>query len=100
MNLCRTIRKDEQCAFAGKGGMCEYIGDKCYQIVEDCNDCNNIVIYNEKSYCKIYMSPDAKWYSAECCPMCTTKEKKIKEGQKINPLKASKRAAKARKASK
>jgi hypothetical protein len=32
--------------------------------------------------------------------MCTTKEKKIKEGQKINPLKASKRTAKARKASK
>lgn len=102
MNLCRTIRKDEQCAFAGKGGMCEYIGGKCYPIIDECvNDkkCINVISYGEKDYCKIYAEPAVKWIGGNC-PMSSNKELKLKKEQKINPLKASKRAAKARKAGK
>jgi len=44
------------------------------------------------------MNPESKWLSGRC-PVCTVKvEVKVVE-QKINPLKASKKASKNRKAS-
>lgn len=99
MNICQIVRKGIRCQFAKRDGKCDYTGGRCYPVVINCAECKNVETYNNEIYCKIYMSPDAKWYS-DGCPMNTNKKNVVKEIQKINPLKASKRAAKARKASK
>ncbi len=67
---------------------------QCKPIVEDCTDCNNVVEVNGIKVCKIYPDPEMRWMVGSC-PLATHVEHKWSEtGKKINPLKASKRAAK------
>ena len=91
--LCATVKTGLECAFMNKKG-CGFFGGSCRKIVEKCSDCIKIFDYNSGKYCKVYPDPTSKWLNGKC-PTATHIKLEIKETtQKVNPLKASKRASK------
>lgn len=99
MKICKTTRNGFRCQFATRDGKCTFNGGTCSPVVSACDGCTNIETYGNLVYCKSYMNPESKWIGGAYCPMCSVKKNVDTKTQKINPLKASKRAAKARKAS-
>ncbi len=94
--LCQTVKKDLECAFMTKKG-CSFVGGSCHPIIEKCEGCDRCIEYSSMKYCIVYPDPNAKWAMGGC-PSATHIERAAKEQvQKINPLKASKRASKSKK---
>ena len=63
-------------------------------VVEQCEGCERMVEREGNSYCKTYVDPAAKW-KLGICNFATHKKPEIKVAKnRINPLKASKRASK------
>ncbi len=91
--VCQTVKVGVECAFMTKNG-CGFVGGSCQKVVEQCEGCGKVIEYSEAKYCMVYPNPAGKW-SMGGCPQATHK-KVVKEEtvQKVNPLKASKRAAK------
>jgi len=90
--VCQTIKAGIECAFMTKKG-CGFNGGSCYQITEKCEGCAKVIEHSTGKYCMIYPDPTGKW-SVGGCPMATHIKKSMTEnGQRINPLKASKRAS-------
>ncbi|MGD0276122.1 MAG: PxxKW family cysteine-rich protein [Syntrophales bacterium] len=91
--VCQTIKVGSDCPFMSKRG-CNFNGGFCNVIVEQCEGCSKTVEYSTGKYCKVYPDPVVRWYSGKC-PTATHVKVDIKENiQKLNPLKASKRANK------
>ena len=90
--ICQTIKVGQECGFMTKKG-CSYIGGSCQTIVEACEGCNKILETEAGNFCKVYPNPASKWTTGKC-PTASHVKIEIKEAQKINPLKASKRASK------
>jgi hypothetical protein len=66
-------------------------------VVENCTGCDRVVALEDKSYCPTYAQPEKKWMRGICNFATHVKATVDKEGKtKVNPLKASKRAAKGR----
>ncbi len=66
-------------------------------VVENCTGCERIVAFEDKSYCPTYAQPEKKWVRGICNFATHVKATVDKEGKtKVNPLKASKRAARGR----
>ncbi len=66
-------------------------------VVENCTGCERIVAVEDKSYCPTYAQPAKKWVRGICNFATHVKATVDKEGKtKVNPLKASKRAARGR----
>lgn len=62
-------------------------------VVEQCEGCGRVREFEGKSFCSSYPMPKAKWSLGNC--NFATHVKAAQAGQaKVNPLKASKRAAK------
>jgi len=92
---CDTIRKGVECYFMTDKG-CSYIGGRCYPVVENCEGCERIKEFSEEKYCSSFPEPEAKW-SSGACNFATHVKASYDHGQvKINPIKASKRAARGR----
>lgn len=90
--VCQTIKAGTECAFMTKKG-CGFNGGNCYQIIDKCEGCGKLIEHTTGKYCMVYPDPASKW-SIGGCPAATHIKKAIAEnGQKINPLKASKRAS-------
>jgi hypothetical protein len=90
--VCQTIKVGVECAFMSKTG-CGFNGGSCYQINEKCEGCGKVIEHATGTYCMVYPDPNSKW-SIGGCPMAThIKKETAANGQKINPLKASKRAS-------
>ena len=89
---CQTVKTGFDCAFMTKNG-CGFIGGSCKAIIDKCDGCAKIIDYEASKYCKVYSDPASKWLMGRC-PTATHVKLEIKETQKINPLKASKRASK------
>jgi hypothetical protein len=92
---CTSIKEGMECAFMTAKG-CAYKGGICHQIVEQCSGCNRQLQVGSGWYCATCPEPALKWRTGICnlathvsaaAPASETK-------QKINPLKASKRASK------
>lgn len=63
--------------------------------VEQCNGCERIREFDSQEFCSSYPDPASKWNGGRC--NFATHVKNEATGQaKVNPLKASKRAAKGR----
>ncbi len=93
---CSTVRKGSECAFMGNKG-CNFNGGKCLPVIDKCERCSRTVTLEEGIFCSVAPNPAAKW-SRGACNFATHLEKKAAEEQlKINPLKASKRAAASKK---
>lgn len=66
-------------------------------VVENCTGCERITLFEEVSYCPTYAKPATKWTRGICNFATHIKATVDKEGKiKVNPLKASKRAARGR----
>lgn len=91
--LCQTVKTGMECAFMTKSG-CGFNGGSCVAIIDKCEGCNKILENAMGKYCRIYPDPTAKW-AVGGCPTASHMKREVKEEQKINPLKASKRSRKA-----
>jgi hypothetical protein len=90
--VCETIKAGAECAFMTKKG-CGFNGGSCHQIIDRCEGCNKIIEYTMGKYCMIYPDPASKWAIGGCPTASHIKKDAAARDQKINPLKASKRAA-------
>ncbi|MFO8032872.1 MAG: PxxKW family cysteine-rich protein [Desulfohalobiaceae bacterium] len=69
-------------------------GFKLEPVVEQCQGCERIKEFAGAQYCTSYPKPAAKWRHGACNFATHIKASVDKQGQvKVNPLKASKRAA-------
>lgn len=64
-------------------------------VVEQCSGCDRIREFAEQEFCSSYPSPSRKWIGGRC-NFATHIKATTSSGAKVNPLKASKRAAKGR----
>ncbi len=64
-------------------------------IVDKCEGCERIRTYEEQSFCSSYPAPERKWAGGRC-NFATHVKAAAAAAAKVNPLKASKRAAKGR----
>jgi hypothetical protein len=90
--ICQTIRSGGECAFMTKKG-CGYNGGSCNAIIDKCEGCNKVIVYNSASYCRVYPDPKGKWMTGKCPTASHIKVEVAAPTQKVNPIKASKRAA-------
>jgi len=91
--ICQTIKTGTDCGLMTKKG-CGFKGGACHPIVEQCEGCAKVAEYATGKYYKVYPEPSVKWLAGKC-PTATHIKVEVKEAaQKINPLKASKRANK------
>lgn len=93
---CQTVLPGAECTFWGKQG-CVFTEGSCQLIVENCEGCERIVEGATGQVCSAYPSPEKKW-SAGLCNFATHVKAEIKtDDAKVNPLKASKKAAGSKK---
>ncbi|MGD8563020.1 MAG: PxxKW family cysteine-rich protein [Desulfarculaceae bacterium] len=92
--LCKTTREGYDCAFMSQSG-CNFNGGSCHPAVEACQGCDRTVTSGDMVYCQSYPDPAAKWRYGTC-NFATHVKGESQEAPKLNPLKASKRAGRAR----
>ncbi len=92
---CTLMNQEIDCSFMTKKG-CTFQGGHCATVVEACEGCDNIFSFQEEMYCKMSANPAAKWHVGECNYASHIADAAPTEQKKINPLKASKRAAAGR----
>ncbi len=89
---CQTIQPGVECNFWTKNG-CSFEGNACHNVVEACEGCDRITDSEIGPVCTAYPAPERKW-AGGLCNFATHQKVEIENvNQKINPLKASKRAA-------
>jgi len=93
---CNTIRPGYECSFMTEKG-CSYKDGRCYPVVEQCKGCERIKEFSGEQFCLSYPEPAIKWAHKACNFATHVKAVVDSEGKvKVNPLKASKRAARGR----
>lgn len=90
--ICTTIKQGTECPFMTAQG-CSYNGGICHQIVEQCEGCNRGAQFSTGWYCTACPEPSAKWKNGNCNLASHVSMVSSTTKNKINPLKASKRAA-------
>lgn len=63
--------------------------------VEQCEGCDRVREFEDQQFCSSYPNPDRKWAGGRC-NFATHVKVEAAKSAKVNPLKASKRAAKGR----
>ncbi len=91
--ICETIRKGKDCNFMTASG-CSYNGGLCHEIIESCKGCERTEEFSTKWYCTACPEPSARWKNGRCNMATHVRGEAAGAAQKINPLKASKRAHK------
>jgi len=91
---CTSVKPGIECAFMTAKG-CAYKGGICQQIVEQCSGCGRQGQYSSGWYCTACPDPSLKWRNGVCnlATHVSASAPAAEAKQKINPLKASKRAA-------
>ena len=89
---CTSVKEGSDCFFMTKKG-CEFNGGTCHSIVEQCEGCQKIGDFTTGKYCVSFPDPSNKWRVGNCNMATHVKTVSKKGNGKINPLKASKRAA-------
>jgi hypothetical protein len=90
--VCQTQKPGIECLFMKKAG-CSYNGGKCYPIVENCEGCSRTLDIPTGIFCTNFPYPAQKWQASNCSMATHLKKAEKAAEQKVNPLKASKRAA-------
>ena len=90
--VCTTVKQGMECFFMSKKG-CQFNGGNCHQIIEQCEGCQKIKEFPTGKYCLSFPDPAMKWKAGICSMATHMKVSNVKAPEKINPLKASKRAA-------
>lgn len=90
---CQTVLPATECTFWSKKG-CTFVSDSCELVIEQCEGCDRIVEGTIGPVCSVAPSPKHKW-SGGLCNFATHQKVEVKTEQiRVNPLKASKKAAK------
>lgn len=89
---CQTVQTGTECTFWSKQG-CVFPGNTCQTIVEDCEGCDRITEGSIGKVCSTCPSPALKWEDGLCNFATHRKVEITSEQQRVNPLKASKKAA-------
>jgi hypothetical protein len=93
---CQTVLPGTECTFWKKSG-CTFEGNSCQNVIEMCEGCERIVEGTIGPVCSVAPSPMQKWIHG-LCNFATHRKVEVKiEELKVNPLKASKKAAAKRK---
>ena len=94
--ICNILNEAIDCVFMTRKG-CTYMGGHCEPAVQACEGCTHVTQVNGDLYCRTSANPAAKW-SHGVCNYATHVEKEVAmvAAAKLNPLKASKRAATGR----
>lgn len=71
---------------------CSYNGGICHEIVESCDGCGRKVEFSAGWFCSACPEPSTKWKAGHCNLATHVAKAAAGTQQKINPLKASKRA--------
>lgn len=89
--------KEAEMGVVVKGSDVIINGVKCQEIVEKCDGCERVKEHDGGKYCSSYPIPERKWHLGACNFATHVRAELDKGGKvKINPLKASKRAARGR----
>ncbi|MCL1986197.1 MAG: PxxKW family cysteine-rich protein [Betaproteobacteria bacterium] len=64
-------------------------------VIDKCEGCDRVREFEEEKFCSSYPVPERKWAEGRC-NFATHVKIDTKTAAKVNPLKASKRAAKGR----
>ncbi len=90
---CTTVKPGYECSFMSRGG-CGFgaPSDTCATVAAQCEGCDHIHDWPSGRYCKKFAAPAAKWALGNCNMATHIKIEKA-ETKKVNPLKASKKAA-------
>jgi hypothetical protein len=70
-------------------------GIRLQPVVEQCAECERIRVFEEQQFCSSYPVPARKWAGGRCNFATNIKTEAVAKAR-VNPLKASKRAAKGR----
>ncbi len=73
----------------------EVNGVKILPIIDKCEGCDRVRTFEDQQFCGSYPNPERKW-TAGRCNFATHIKTQSTGTAKVNPLKASKRAAKGR----
>ena len=92
--LCNTTREGVDCGFMSAKG-CGFNGGSCHPAVEPCEGCDRAVASGDMMYCQSYPDPASKWRNGNC-NFATHVKGEVLTAVKLNPIKASKRAGRAR----
>ena len=65
-------------------------------IVPQCEGCGRVEMTDEVGYCSVYRNPEYKWSVGACNTATHVKSEVVMSAKKLNPLKASKKAARGR----
>ena len=65
-------------------------------VVEQCSGCERVRQFEEQEFCSSYANPGSKWVGGHCNFATHIKKIQAATAARVNPLKASKRAAKGR----
>ncbi|MDR3073300.1 MAG: PxxKW family cysteine-rich protein [Deltaproteobacteria bacterium] len=65
-------------------------------VIDKCEGCDRIRAFDGQNYCSSFPVPAGKWRMGNRCNMATHIQTQHAAAQKVNPLKASKRAAKGK----
>jgi hypothetical protein len=94
--ICTILKEEIDCVFMTQQG-CTYNGGHCEPVVQACEGCNHIKEVDGDFYCVTSANPAAKWNLGVCNYATHVEKGEPAAAQaKINPLKASKRAAAGR----
>jgi hypothetical protein len=93
---CVTVKKGAECAFMTKQG-CGFSGGRCNPVVEACQGCSRTVTNEDGTFCLVAPNPAKKWNPGPCNFATHRQVEVVEKTQKLNPLKASKRAASGKK---
>ncbi len=93
---CITLKKGIECAFMTSKG-CNFNGGRCHSVVDTCEGCSRTVTFDEATFCAVAPNPASKWARGSCNFATHLERKAVETNLKINPLKASKRAAASKK---
>ncbi len=89
---CVSIKKGVECGFMTAKG-CTFNGGRCHPIVDQCQGCSRTVTFDSGTFCTVAPDPSKKWNGRPCNFATHVERSKSTQTQKLNPLKASKRAA-------
>lgn len=80
-------------AAATQNDTSKYTSGLFQAVIDKCEGCGRVIEVESNKYCQTYTAPAAKWKLGFCNFATHAKPEIVAAAVKINPLKASKRAA-------
>lgn len=91
------MAKGKKAKVAKLAGVDKYPKLEKLPVIEKCEGCERVEEVNNKKVCQKYVDPSFHWENDQICSFATHVKREVKVAKKVvNPLKASKRAARGK----